>query len=253
MQTPVFISFSNHGYVMLAENLLRNVQKKVKHHRFVMYCLDQPTFDYLLSYQSPGVIDLVLYDQSNTSQKYQEYNTEEFKEIDHLHVSILFDALDKYQFVHFLDSDTVVVNEPAVDYYLPYVEYDIVFQCDGNTLEPDYSNWSCIGNMSLRNTPGTRFLLDAINIYKDRFIQSGFNFNDQEILREIFRGAEVSDIRLYPHAKLTQYPSVHYTCGVLVDQNKVDISQVLVFHANWVKGVHSKIELLKKIGEWYLS
>jgi hypothetical protein len=250
---PVFISFSNYGYIKLAENLVLNIQKKVKNHRFVMYCLDEETYQHLLTYQKPGTIDLILYNQFNVSKQFQNYNTVEFKEIDHLHISIIFDALEKYQFIHFLDSDTVVVNEPLPEYYESYQEYDVVFQCDSDLLEPDYNIWSCIGNMSIRNTQGTHFLLDAINIYKKNYFSKGINLNDQEIMKEVFKGSNTEDIRYYPHAKLTQYPSIHYTCGVLVDKEKVDISKIHIFHANWVIGINNKIMLLKKVGEWYLE
>ena len=248
-EIPVFISFTNFGYVSLAENLLRSIKAKVKLHKTVMYCLDKETYEHLLPFHEPGKIELVLYQQFNTSKKYQVYNSDEFKKIDHLHISILFDAFEKYDFVHFLDSDTVIINEPSKEYYADYADYDIVFQPDSGTIEPDYSNWTCIGNMSLRNTPGTRFVLEAINIYK----QNLPHYNDQEVLREVFKGANTTDIRKYPHAKLTQYPSIHYSCGVLVDKNRIDVSQIKIFHANWVLGFDSKIALLKKIGAWYSS
>lgn len=255
MQTknPVFISFSNYGYVKLAENLLHSIQQKVKHHKMVMYCLDQDTYDHLLPLEQPDKIELILYNQFNTSKKYENYNTEEFKEIDHLHVSILQHAFKTYDFIHFLDSDTVIINEPSEEYYEDYKEYDVVFQADCNSIEPDYYIWTCIGNMSLRNTYGTHFLLDSINIYKKRFIEIGMNYNDQEVLREMFKGTEITDIRKFPHANLSQYPTIHYTCGVLVDQDKVDVSQIKIFHANWVLGIENKITLLKKLGAWYLS
>lgn len=248
-EIPVFISFTNFGYISLAENLLHSIKAKVKHHKTVMYCLDKETYEHLLPFHEPGKIELVLYQQFNTSKKYQVYNSDEFKKIDHLHISILFDAFEKYDFVHFLDSDTVIINEPSKEYYADYAEYDIVFQPDSGTIEPDYYIWTCIGNMSLRNTYGTRFILEAINIYK----QNLPHYNDQEVLREVFKGANITDIRKYPHAKLTQYPSIHYSCGVLVDKNRIDVSQIKIFHANWVLGFDSKINLLKKLGAWYSS
>jgi hypothetical protein len=71
------------------------------------------------------------------------------------------------------------------------------------------------------------------------------------VLREVFYNANIKDIRKYPHAKLTQYPSIHYTCGVLVNKNRIDFSQIKIFHANWVLGFDNKIALLKKVGAWY--
>jgi hypothetical protein len=103
--------------------------------------------------------------------------------------------------------------------------------------------------MSLRNRPGTFFLLDAIDIYKERM---PFN-NDQEIVEEIFRGAGIEDIRNYPHATLTQYPPTDFTSGSLVIQEMVDSAKIMVFHANYVIGKDAKIQLLKKANAWYLS
>ena len=251
-ELPVFISFSNYGYIKMAENLLRNMKDRVKYHKMVMYCLDKETYEHLLPFEEANKIELIIYDQFNTSKSFERYDSDNFKEIDHLHISILKDAFQKYDFIHFLDSDTVVLNEPSKEYYEDYKDYDIVFQQDGNCIEPDYATWTCIGNMSLRNRPGTHFLLDVINIYKQGYIGIGFNYNDQEILRKIFQRLDITDIRKYEYSKLTQYPSIHYTCGILVTQDKVDISQIKIFHANWVLGFDSKIDLLKKVGAWYL-
>lgn len=250
MEIPLFISYSNYGYVEIAENLIKSAQKLV-HHRLRMYCLDKETFEYLLPYQeqTPTTIELKLYDHYNTSKEYERYNSDNFKQIDHVHFSVIRDALKEFPFVHFLDSDTTIINEPPVDYYQTYQEYDVVFQCESSSLIADYNVWSCIGNMSLRATYGTFFLLDAIDIYKSRIPY----YNDQEILREIFKGADVEDIRKYPHARCTQYPPTQFTSGILVIDDIVDKSQMYIFHANYVIGKEAKINLLKKAGGWYLS
>jgi hypothetical protein len=249
MTTPLFISYSNHGYVEIAENLVKSAQR-LRHHRLRMYCLDKETFEHLLPYQeqTPMTIELKLYDHHHTSKLYERYNSEKFKQIDHIHFSVIRDALNEYSFVHFLDSDTTIIDEPPADFYDTYQEQDVVFQCDHPVTEPNYHIWSCIGNMSMRNTPGTFFLLDAIEIYKSHIP----HMNDQEILMEIFKGADIEDIRKYPHARCTQYPPTQFTSGILVINDIVDKSQIYIFHANYVIGKEAKIELLKKAGGWYL-
>jgi hypothetical protein len=215
-----------------------------------MYCLDKETFEYLLPYQeqTPTTIELKLYDHHNTSKLYERYNSDNFKHIDHVHFSVIRDALKESSFIHFLDSDTTIINEPLADFYETYREQDVVFQCEYPLLTASYDTWSCIGNMSMRNTPGTFFLLDAIDIYKSRIP----HLNDQEILREIFKGADVEDIRKYPHASCTQYPPTLFTSGISVIEGVVDIDKIYIFHANYVIGKEAKIELLKKAGGWYL-
>jgi hypothetical protein len=67
----------------------------------------------------------------------------------------------------------------------------------------------------------------------------------------MFLDAGVSDIRNYPHAKVTEFPMEHFTMGWV--QNNMDhlLQHTIVFHANWVVGKEGKIGRLKQAKKWY--
>lgn len=257
---PVFISYTNFGYVKLAENLIRSTVRAVENYRerdtsggrgaieLHMYCLDDETYEYLKPYQQQtSTIKLIPFYEHKTSKKYEKYGSQGFKHIDHIHFSVIRDALKTNDFIHFMDADTVFMRKPTANDFAEFAEYDMVFQCDHPYLEPLYDTWSCIGNMSLRNTERTFFVLDSIDIYKYHFPDK----NDQEILQKIFKDTEVNDIRAFPHAKVSQYSPLLFTCGGILKENMYDLKDTVIFHANYTMGLNEKVTLLKKANAWF--
>lgn len=243
MSLPVIISYANFGYLDFAENLLKNISLIIKNHKFVFYCLDNEIYEKLLKYKS-NLIDLVNYG-SNLSKQFENYGSAEYNKITHTKVNILKDALNKYDYIHFVDADIVFCKEPTIDYYEKYLEYDIVFQRDAPPPNEPFHQWTCTGNMTLKNTSNTIGLLDLISTHQNK------NINDQECLREIFINENITDIRKYTSAKLYEYPMEEYTCGYCVKHNLVNFENIMVFHANHVIGKVEKINLLKMINKWY--
>jgi hypothetical protein len=90
--------------------------------------------------------------------------------------------------------------------------------------------------------------LDKIEAYQAR--GAG---NDQDCLKKYFDEAGVKDIRKEPNAKLYVYPIEFYTNGFVVNHGLFTTKDTHFFHANHVAGSAQKRDLLKKIGEWYLT
>jgi hypothetical protein len=188
------------------------------------------------------------------SKQYETYGSENYNKITHTKMSILKDALEKHEYIHFIDCDVVCMKEPTLDFYDHYKSYDVIFQYDAG-YHPDkmphyavhqYHIWTCTGNMSLRNTPGTRSLLEMICVYQSRYP----NKNDQECLYQYFLDTGITDVRNCSIAKLYGYPDIYYTNGYWLNNDIGDLSQTFFFHANHVSGSAAKIGLLKKAGKW---
>jgi hypothetical protein len=139
------------------------------------------------------------------------------------------------------------LKEPSADHYVPYSSYDVVFQYDyyyDKLPEFYFAKWQCTGNMSLRRTPGTMYLIERL----EQFQKLTDNKNDQQCLLGIFGLSRVTDIRNYRSAKLFVYPPSEYTNGSW----KGDMDKVYFFHANHVIGKADKITLLQKVNQWLL-
>jgi Nucleotide-diphospho-sugar transferase len=261
MDFPVLISYANYGYKDFAHNLLLNLKYRIQQHKVHFYCLDNDLYDYLRS-QDFGKLDLIIELRDlSLSKEYEVYNSSNFFKITHTKFSILLDSLEKYGFIHFIDSDVVCIKETPLEFYEEYRDYDIVFQFDCGFVsptQPDDNNnmfcpWVCTGNMTLRNTTRTKKLLDDILYYQT--IHS--NKNDQECLLQYFNDNGIpgyfGDIRTYIHAKLTVYPYERYTNGFWLDRNIGDLSKTYFFHANHVRGLDEKKKLLIKANKWLID
>lgn len=247
MNIPVLVTYSNYGYIDFAKNLILSLAKVVKHHKLHFYCLDKQTYEEL-SKQPHDFLILELC-ECDVSSEFQNYNAKEYNKIVHNKMSILRKAFEKYSFIHFIDCDVVCLREPDESHYAKYSQYDVMFQYDwkfvGITPVARYGLWQCTGNMSMRKTDGTMYLISQIEEsqikYKIR--------NDQECLGDIFLRENIRDIRQYKKTSCSVYPVEEYTNGAW----KGDWSKIYFFHANHVIGKQAKIDLLKRFNQWFIQ
>jgi hypothetical protein len=255
MNYPTIISYSNFGYLDFAKNLIINLSKTIKNHKIHFYCLDIETYISLLSLKISQIdIKYELLEQ-NTSKNFEKYGTTNYNKITHTKVDILKKALEQYNFIHFIDSDVVCINEPLYNHYDKYKDYDIMFQYDAGFHSVDRPHastihhiWACTGNITLKNTKGTKYILDKIVEYQIKYQ----NKNDQECLYEYFKDCNIADIRDYTSARLISYNVDEYTNGFWLNNNIGTLNNTYFFHANHVSGKNAKINLLKKAQRWYL-
>lgn len=170
-------------------------------------------------------------------------------------MNILRNALNTYDFIHFIDCDVVCIREPSIEHYAKYTDYDIVFQHDAGMYSADHLHaptlhhiWCCTGNTTLRNTPGTHALLNKITEYQNKYK----NKNDQECLYQYFLDIKLTDLRNYTFSKLFTYEIDEYTNGYWLNNNIGTLAKTYFFHANHARGKEQKLFLLKKSGHYYL-
>jgi len=251
---PVLVSYSNYGYFPFLANMLINLSKKLTNHSVHIYCLDKETAEGVVKLNLPLrlTVDLLMVD---VSKDLQDYGSQGYNKITHTKLHILADALQKHGFIHFIDADVVCIKEPAAEFYEEYKDYDIVFQHDTGYFTKEkphrhrWDTWTCTGNMSLRNTPGTMALLNKIYQYQQLYPSK----NDQECLLQYFEDKNIKDIREETCAKLYCYPYELYTNGYAIGYKIFGIEETYFFHANHCVGREKKIELLKTVGEWYIA
>jgi len=253
---PTIITCCNFGYIDISENLLLSIIKVVPNYKLVFYCLDSQTYDYFIDKYGEFTNYIFILFNSNSENiiGFSSYGSLEFNKITYIKLNILVDALSKYKYIHYVDSDVVFLKDPTAEYYEHYSEYDIVFQKDC-PHSPTYifDIWACTGNFVLKNTEATVTLINKVKEYNSRHLEA----NDQESLRSIFLAEGISDLREYKHANLSMFPPQDFACGFYAKdqtprENHIDPSNAMVFHANHVCGKESKIALLKLMGAWYM-
>lgn len=247
MDIPVLITYSNYGYIDFAKNLIISLAKVLKHHKLHFYCLDKQTYDEL-SKQPHDFLILEL-SERDVSSEFHNYNAKEYNKLVHNKMSILRQAFEKYSFVHFIDCDVVCLKEPDERHYTKYSKFDVMFQYDwkfvGIAPIVHYGIWQCTGNMSMRKTDGTMYLISQIEEYQIK----NPNKNDQECLGEVFLDAKIMDVRHYRKTICSVYPVEEYTNGGWTG----DMSKTYFFHANHVIGKQEKINLLKRFNQWFIE
>lgn len=255
---PVLVSYSNIGYLTFATNLLMNLEQNIKNHKVHFYCLDDLIFNELNKMKLSGIltIDLTLERLNvNVTSSFANYGTLDYNKLTHTKVTVLQKALETYNFIHFIDCDVVCIKEPSLEHYHKYSQYDVVFQHDAGfhsktRMHASILNhiWACTGNMSMRNTAGTKRILAIIDLYQRKYK----NKNDQECLYQYMMDHGITNLSNFKDANLFTYPYEEYTNGYWLNKNIGDLSQTYFFHANHVSGSHAKIQLLQKANQWYL-
>ena len=247
---PVIISYCNFGYVKFAENCICSL-KIMKNHSIVFYCLDTDTYNYLSKLDTGDLnIKYILFDKYNLSKEFSIFNTNDFIEIVRKKMIVLHDALEKYKYIHFIDSDVVCINEPPQTFYKEYCDYDIVFQFDGTTYL--YDIYQCVGNFTLKYNDKTMWLLSNI----DNILINYPTIGEQEALQKILSGLCNRDIRTIEECKITAYPIEKYSSGYVFKSKIITKKNIkekcYFFHANWCIGSDAKKEMLNEIGYWLI-
>jgi len=248
MPLPTIVTFSNIGYLDFAKNFILSFLLNTSKSKLDFYCLDNEIYDALKSFlnENESRIVLSLFNDS-ISKKFENYGSLEYNKIMGTKINVILDSLKKYFYIHFADSDIVFLREPTEEYYSKYSEYDITFQPDCASLKP-FALWACAGNMTIRDTPGTANLINKIVEYQSKYP----NKNDQECMYQYFLDLNLKDIREYTDAKLYEYPREDFANGHAIQNNLVDISKIMIFHANYVVGKPPKIKLLKQVSGWFI-
>lgn len=255
---PVLISYSNDGYYHFAKNLLINLNNKIQNHKVHFFCLDEIIYKKLNSEKDSifNNLDLKLtLIKSKVSNKFENYGSQNYNKITHIKISVIEESLKMYNYVHFIDSDVVCINEPNKDHYDKYRDCDIVFQHDAGFHSSDKLHapvlnhiWACTGNTSFKNTTGTKKIINIIKTY-----QKKYNKNDQECLYQYMLDNNITDLSQVKDANLSTYNPEEYTNGYWLNHDIGNLDKTYFFHANHVVGNDNKKLLLKKSNNWFVN
>ena len=251
---PQIITYANIGYKDFAINLILNWKERSKRLQLTFYCLDEELYNLLSDYiVKDGSISLKKWSVLDISKRFEAYGSSEYNKITHTKISVLKDALETHECIHFIDADVVLINEPSEEYWDKYLEkHDIIFQNDAPHPNPLFHLWSCTGNITLKHTEKVNKFLEDIVSYQNKHPGK----NDQECMYQMLQDRGYTDLRQVKEVDLYQYPMEEFTCGHMLKANLYTVNDIIsrtyFFHANHVCGNAPKVQLLKAINKWYV-
>jgi lipopolysaccharide biosynthesis glycosyltransferase len=239
----LFISVFNLGGIQLALNHLESLRRQ---HitNYCAYVTDQES--YTIVKEKGHTVELVVETTIDLAKDKADFGTQEFNTLSYTRYKVIGELLEQNRPVWYLDIDSVVLqNLNDVYNKLKNTHYHAVMQDDINML--------CTGCMLLFPTPITLKLVRSI--YANRTSED----NDQITLAKILM-QNPNIIKIMPLNKV-QFPN-----GLLYfnepnenpvyrrfqDQFNKSTLPVYFVHANWMIGMETKIEALKRKGLWYV-
>ncbi len=239
----LFISIFNLGGINIALNHLESLRRQnIQNYR--AYVTDKESYDILIEKGHP--VEMVTNPPTSLTKDKPDFGTPDFNTFSYMRYKVIIELLEQGQPVWYLDIDTVVLQN-LNDVYddLKREHYDAVMQNDVNML--------CSGCMLLFPKPITIKLMRSI--YENRTHKEG----DQIIMLHILK-QNPNTIKIMALNTL-QFPNGLIYFNELHDNPKYrelqikfrqSILPVYFVHANWMIGMETKINALKKKGLWFV-
>ena len=233
----LFISVFNLGCIEIAENhIVSLLRSGITNYR--AYVTDTESFDIFIK----KGYNVVYYPFQQSTEK-MNFGTSGFNNLSYVRYKIINELLNEGKTIWYLDVDTVVLHDlnPLV---LEFTGKDIVMQND--------INMPCSGCMLCYPTEVCQQVANII--YNSRTSSE----NDQILLAKLLYGNKQVKLELLDHEMFAngliyfnELSNHEMYRRLQIDFKKTQKPLYLV-HANWMVGVETKINELKKKNLWYL-
>ena len=233
----LFISVFNLGCIEIAENhIVSLIRNGVSNYR--AYVTDTESFDILIK----KGYNVIYYPVQQSTEK-MNFGTSGFNELSYIRYKIINELLNENKIVWYLDVDTVVLHDlnPLVS---EFTGKDIVMQND--------INMPCSGCMLCYPTEVCKQVVNII--YNSRTSSE----NDQILLAQLLYNNKQIQLQLLDHEIFANgllyfnELSNHEKYRQLQLAFKRTQKPLYLVHANWMVGVETKINELKKKNLWFL-
>jgi hypothetical protein len=217
---------------------------------YMSYVADKRTYEIVKKYD----FNCILIEDANFSNKQKTFGTKDFVEFSFLRYKSINENLKKYKAVWYLDVDTVVLDN-LNNIYKEYIgkNYDIIFQNDVHEIQ------NCTGCMlyfsNQKTIDITEYIYKALNTeIPDQHFVNFFLFRNPGVFKTSLFDLErfpngliyFDDSELIPLSQqFNEFKKLFYSKK---DRNK----NVAFVHANWMIGIDSKINAIKRKDLWYL-
>lgn len=247
-----YLTYFNYGYLDFAKNSILNFLNTIKEPSILhMACLDTKSYPLIYNFITTNNINnIFLYNYNIDIFDSADFNNKNFFSITHKKIQIILDFINKYEILHFFDTDVVFVQDPTEIIMRKIKDHDLVFQQDAPRSHNHelYHNYVCTGNFTIKKNDKTISLIQKIL----NNCKINPNKNDQEILYE-YLNSYCTNIKLYPNCNLDIYDPDEFQNGFDSFQANFHLkTNKISIHANHMIGREQKKAALQSIGAWWL-
>lgn len=227
-----FITITNSGYLKFTKNCYASLKANKIAPILTSVTLDKDAYNSLTELGYPcELFDNAEIEDSHKLIRYRETN---WKKMMYLKMRIIYDNLDKYDYVCVTDGDIVFENKNFMDYTLKYLKknkVDIIYQNNGLSNK---CNLMCAGFVLIKSSVLTKTLYDAS--LDDKFV------TEQEYLRSRINKLGIN----YKLLPLHLFPNGNY---YYKHHNAI---KPFLIHFNWIS-CQKKVRKMKQFDKWYLD
>jgi hypothetical protein len=242
MKDIILVSIYNNACVEMALNFLTSLKKVGISDKHISYVTDQNTFDIITN----NGFKAVLVQDFGLGEDKMNFATERFNLLCFKRYNIIYELLQKHEYVWHLDVDTVVLGD-IIEYFNNrsiYHSFDMIFQ---NDL---WATNLCCGCMLIKSSKNT------LNLAKYLSAQNRSDVNDQVFLCHILSRNDILNIGLFPFINFINGEIYFKDAATFPEVREVfkNSNEPLYFvHANCMIGLETKIKALKEKGLWFLE
>ena len=140
------ITFTTFGYKDYTENLIASINKNQIDLDVNVYTLDNKSHEYFSRFHN----NLTPFVKDSHPKEFMDQKNSDFGELMLKKFECIFDSLNKYEYVLYLDSD-IVIKRNIREYLINMIgRKDILFQNDKNPKKPNQINL-CAGFMMIKS------------------------------------------------------------------------------------------------------
>ncbi len=226
------ITFTTFGYKDYTENLITSINKNEIDLNVNIYTLDNKSHEYFSRIHN----NLTPFVKDSHQKEFMDQKNSDFGELMLKKFECIFDSLNKYEYVLYLDSD-IVIKRNIREYLINMIgRKDILFQNDKNPKKPNQVNL-CAGFMMIKSNKKTLKFFNPRNVPIQKIVK--YRTHDQTHINK--------NIAKFNYNVL---PLEYFPNGPYYYENH-EILNPFIIHFNYVLG-DEKIRLMKEYREWYI-
>lgn len=232
--TIAFITLTNDGYIEYTLNCLQSLlQQKYEENKIPelnCYCIGKKSYNALKTKTTSYLID----DDANSN--FQIFRKGNWSDITFYKFHIIYENLQKYDYVCFTDGDIVYESLKFIPYCLEKInDYELLIQNDTLQEQNNKSIRLCTGFMFIKSNENTKQIFNPANISKELV-----GWDDQIYINNIKNKLK---FKLLP---LDLFPNGGY---YYLHHNKIN---PYIIHFNYLIG-HNKKNKMKEYKKWFIQ
>lgn len=230
-----FATITNNGMVDFCINAITSLRSCGINDTVYVGCTDEKSKEKLIDVEN---IETHVLSYMDCPEEHENWSSKGFRQITQNKFPFILSLLDEA--ILYFDNDVVFKQNPQKDIDSIPEEIDIVVQSDLPTSH------FCTGFIYIRPTDKSKNIIKkTIDVNFTEQKKGNLNIGDQlSFIRVVSENSE--------NIVIATFPSSTYPNGHVIMNNKYDVNNFKIAHANYVIGKEEKKKLLESINGWLI-